>query len=379
MGAWAKKTVVCAIGTRPEAIKMAPVIKALDATSWARCRVLLTGQHRELVEQALAFFEIEPHDNLDAMRLNLAPAGLARYLTTAISEVLEGDCPDLVMAQGDTTSVAAAAMACFVRGVPFAHVEAGLRTHRLFAPFPEEANRVVASHLAAIHFAPTVSARENLEREGIHPARIVVTGNTVIDALVAAARRDLPIGVRLDPRKRLVLVTVHRRESFGEPLWLFCRAIQELEEELPDVEFLWPVHPNPMVGEAIGSLVSRHRRIHLCAPLAYGSFVSALKRATVILSDSGGIQEEAPALGKPVLVLRNETERHEALSAGVAKLVGLDPHHIVAETIRLLRDPVAYRSMAKGASPYGDGRAADRIVSAVGAYLDVTEPLRAAG
>jgi UDP-N-acetylglucosamine 2-epimerase (non-hydrolysing) len=369
---------VCTIGTRPEVIKLAPVVKALQATSWARCRVVLTGQHCELVAPLLQFFGIEPHYDLAVMRLNLPLARLAQHLTAEISRVLHRERPELVLAQGDTTSVLATAMASWRCGTAFAHVEAGLRTHRLFAPFPEEANRVVTSGLADLHFAPTQSARENLEREGIESRRIKVTGNTVIDALLATARRDCPIGVMLDPRKRLVLVTMHRRESFGEPLRLVCRAIGELAEALSDVEFLWPVHPNPAVRESITSQVSRHARIALCAPLAYGPFVSVLKRATLVLSDSGGIQEEAPALGKPVLVLRNETERHEALAAGVAKLVGLDPRRIVAETLRLLRDPAAYRSMAKGVSPYGDGRAAARIVESAGAYLGVNEPARRA-
>jgi len=379
MGFGPKRTIVCTIGTRPEAIKMAPLIQRLQAMPWVRCRVLLTGQHRELVDHVLEFFGIEPDINLDVMRLHLPLDRLARHLIEAVSHVLERQRPDMVLAQGDTTSVLATAMACFHHKLPFAHVEAGLRTRRLFAPYPEEANRVVASHLSAIHFAPTFSARENLEREGIIPGRIFVTGNTVIDALLGAARRDIPIGVELDARRRLVLVTAHRRDSFGEPLRLICRAIQQLHDLHPDVEFLWPVHPNPSVRPVVESLMSGRPRIHLCAPLAYGPFVSALKRATLILSDSGGIQEEAPALGKPVLVLRSETERSEAIAAGVAKLVGHDPHTIVAETTRLLLDPDAYRSMVRGASPYGDGRAAERIASIVGNDLGITEALRSAG
>ena len=213
-----QKTIVCVIGTRPEAIKMAPVINALEATSWARCRVLLTGQHRELVDEFLPFFGVEPHVDLDVMRQKLPLDRLAAHLVDAIAEVLVDERPDMVLAQGDTTTVVAAALACSQRGIPLGHVEAGLRTGRLFAPFPEEANRVVASHLSSIHFAPTASARDNFLREGIEPEPIFVTGNTVIDALLSAARRDIPIGVELDPGKRLVLVTAHRRDSFGEPL-----------------------------------------------------------------------------------------------------------------------------------------------------------------
>jgi UDP-N-acetylglucosamine 2-epimerase (non-hydrolysing) len=364
-----KRTIVCTIGTRPEAIKMAPLIQGLQAMPWVRCRVLLTGQHRELVNQVLEFFGIEPDINLDVMRLKLPLDRLARHLIDAVSHVLERVRPDMVLAQGDTTSVLAAAMACFHHKLPFAHVEAGLRTHLLFAPFPEEANRVVASHLSAIHFAPTFSARENLEREGVIPERIFVTGNTVIDALLVASRRDIPIGVELDARRRLVLVTAHRRDLFGEPLRLICRAIQQLHDLHPDIEFLWPVHPNPSVEPVVEGLMRTFPRVRLCRPLSYGSFVSAMKRAALILTDSGGVQEEAPALGKPVLVMRSESERPEAIEAGVAKLVGQDPGTIVAETNRLLCDPAAYQLMARGMSPYGDGLAARRIVSIVGEEL----------
>ena len=371
MGLAPQKTIVCVIGTRPEAIKMAPVIKALEARPWARCRVLLTGQHRELVDELLPFFEIEPHIDLDVMRLNLSPDRLAAHLLGAIVEVLGDECPEMVLAQGDTTTVVATALACQHRDIPFGHVEAGLRTGRLFAPFPEEANRVVASHLSTIHFAPTDSARDNLMREGIKERRIFVTGNTVIDALMATARRDIPIGVELDSRKRLVLVTAHRRDSFGEPLARICRAVQDLHDRYGDVEFLWPVHPNPSVRPVVEKLLKNLPRVRLCRPLAYGPFVSAMKLAAIILTDSGGVQEEAPALGRPVLVMRNESERPEAIKAGVARLVGQDPETIVAAASRLLEDREAYRSMARGVSPYGDGRAAARVVSIVRRYLGV--------
>jgi UDP-N-acetylglucosamine 2-epimerase (non-hydrolysing) len=371
MGLAPQKTIVCVIGTRPEAIKMAPVIKALEARPWARCRVLLTGQHRELVDEILPFFEIEPHIDLDVMRLNLPLGRIAAHLLGAIAEALCDEQPDMVLAQGDTTTVVATALACHRLDVPFGHVEAGLRTGRLFAPFPEEANRVVASHLSTIHFAPTASARDNLVHEGINARRTFVTGNTVIDALVSAARRDIPIGVELDSRKRLVLVTAHRRDSFGGPLGQICRAVQDLHDRFADVEFLWPVHPNPSVRPVVEELMKAFSRVRLCRPLPYGPFVSAMKRAAIILTDSGGVQEEAPALGRPVLVLRNESERPEAIKAGVARLVGQDPETIVAEASRLLEDPKAYRSMARGLSPYGDGRASARIVSIVRRHLGV--------
>jgi UDP-N-acetylglucosamine 2-epimerase (non-hydrolysing) len=371
-----ERTIVFVIGTRPEAIKMAPLITAFQRMRWARCRVVLTGQHRELADSVLEFFDIKPHIDLDFMRLALPLAQLACRLTKALTGVFDREEPELVLAQGDTTSVLATALACARRRIPFGHVEAGLRSHSLAAPFPEEANRVVISHLATIHFAPTISARRNLQREGINPATIHVTGNPVIDALLAAAKRDVPLPVSLDSARRLVLVTAHRRDSFGEPLLRICQAIRELHERFADVEFLWPVHPNPSVKPVVASLMSALPRVRLCEPLAYGEFVAAMKRAVIILTDSGGVQEEAPALAKPVLVLRDESERPEAIALGVAKLVGRDPSMIVEETSRLLDDAVAYRTMARGISPYGDGQAARRIVALVRDVLGVSEPAR---
>jgi UDP-N-acetylglucosamine 2-epimerase (non-hydrolysing) len=256
--------------------------------------------------------------------------------------------------------------------VPFGHVEAGLRSGNLFAPFPEEANRIVASHLSELHFAPTPRARENLMREGVSERAIFVTGNTVIDALMATARRNIPIGVPLDPRKRLVLVTAHRRDAFGPPLRGICLAIRKLHARFPDVEFLWPVHPNPAVRPVVEEMMGALERVHLCRPLAYGAFVSAIKRAAIVLTDSGGLQEEAPALGRPVLVMRDESERPEAIDAGLAALVGRDGRTLVDKATRLLNDPGAYRAMAGKISPFGDGKASRRIVSIVGRFLGVT-------
>ncbi len=372
-------TILCTIGTRPEAIKMAPVIRAFQAAPWARCRVLFTAQHRELVDQMLRFFEIEPDIDLDIMRPDQTLVELTSRLLVSVHAAIGRERPDIVLGQGDTTTVLATALASFYHKVPFAHVEAGLRTGSLQAPFPEEANRVLAGHLAAMHFAPTLSARENLVREGIADDAILVTGNTVIDALLLAAGRDVPIGVELDASHRMVLVTAHRRDSFGEPIRQICRAIAALHDRFPDVEFLWPVHPNPSVKPVVEHAMAGCPRVRLCEPLAYGPFVAAMKRTTLILTDSGGVQEEAPALGKPVLVLREESERPEAIASGVARLVGHDPSAIVGEASRLLEDPVAYRSMARGVSPYGDGRASQRIVDAVGRYLGIGEVLRAAG
>ena len=365
------KKVVCTIGTRPEAVKMAPVIDALQQADWADCRVLLTAQHRDLVDDALAFFAIVPDIDLDAMRPGQTLVDLTARLLVAISEALAREAPDLVLAQGDTTSVLATALACFYLKIPFGHVEAGLRTGKLSAPFPEEGNRVVAGHLSAIHFAPTTTARDNLLREGIDPSTILVTGNTVIDALLATARREIPIGVDVKGSSRLVLVTAHRRDSFGRPLRQICRGVAEILRRHPDVEVLWPIHPNPAVRPVVEEYLGQHPRALLCDPLSYGAFVSAMKRSSLILTDSGGVQEEAPALGKPVLVLRSESERPEALEAGTARLVGTETRAIVGEADRLLSDPDVYRKMAVGVSPYGDGHAAARIVEGIARMLGV--------
>ncbi len=360
------RKIVCTIGTRPEAIKMAPLVLALQRASWAHCLVVLTGQHRDLVDQVLAESGIEHDVDLDVMKLNLSLDHLARHIVGELSRVFARERPDIVLAQGDTASAVATAVADHRAGLPFGHVEAGLRSGRLDAPFPEEVNRVVASHLSAIHFAPTESARRNLVREGVEAGRIHVTGNTVIDALLKTAADDFPVGAALDPRKRLVLITVHRRESFGAPLERICDAIERLHERHPEVEFLWPVHPNPAVKRVVDARLTGFARVRLCGPMQYGPFVAAMKRAAFLLTDSGGVQEEGPALGKPVLVLRNESDRPEAIELGVARLVGHDPAVIVEESSRLLCDPWAYRSMARGQSPYGDGRAAQRIVSILG-------------
>jgi UDP-N-acetylglucosamine 2-epimerase (non-hydrolysing) len=372
--------VVCTIGTRPEAIKMAPVIRALRREPWADCRVLFTAQHRELVDPLLAFLEIRPDVDLDIMRPGQSLVDLTARLLGATAEALAREAPDMVLAQGDTTTVLAAGLAAFYLKIPFGHVEAGLRTGTLSAPFPEEMNRVVASRLGALHFAPTESARANLLREGIHPATIHVTGNTVIDALLETARRAVPIGVELDPKARLILVTAHRRDSFGEPIREICRAVAALHDRHPDVQFLWPVHPNPSIRPVVAGLLGDLPRVLIRDPLPYGAFVSAMARATIVLTDSGGVQEEAPALGKPVLVLRAESERPEAIESGVARLVGANAATILRETERLLTDPAALRAMSRGASPYGDGLASSRITRILAETLGVaTADHRAAG
>ena len=319
----------------------------------------------------LGFFGIEADIDLDAMRPGQGLASLTARLLGSVSEALENERPDFVLAQGDTTTVLATALASYYLKIPFGHVEAGLRTHRLFSPFPEEGNRVVATHLSSAHFVPTPAARDNLLREGIDPATIHMTGNTVIDALLETAGRDIPVGVDLDPAWRLILVTAHRRDNFGEPLRAICEAIVRLHDRHPDVAFLWPVHPNPAIGPLVAEVLGGRPRVKLCNPLSYGPFVAAMKRSFLILTDSGGVQEEAPALCKPVLILRETSERPESIAAGVARLVGTDTDAIGRETERLLLDPDAYRAMASGASPYGDGRAAGRVVEALATLLGV--------
>ena len=341
---------------------MAPVIMALKNEPWAEVRVLATAQHRHMLDQVLNLFDIEPDIDLDIMRPNQALTTLTARLLLDMDDVLRAEQPQVVLVQGDTTTVMTVALACFYHRIPIGHVEAGLRTWDMHNPFPEEANRVIAGKLANWHFAPTEGSRKNLLREGVSDSDIVVTGNTVIDALLMTAARDLEIGIKLDRSKRLILVTAHRRENFGEPFRNICRALHTLAERNPDVQFLYPVHPNPNVKDVVHEMLGRCPNILLCEPLDYAPFIGAMKRAYLIISDSGGVQEEAPALGKPVLVLRDETERPEAVEQGVVKLVGPNYDRIVTETQRLLDDEASYRAMARGVSPYGDGRSAERIV-----------------
>ena len=357
-----KKKILCVVGTRPEAIKMAPVILALQQEPWAEVRVLATAQHRQMLDQVNQFFGISPDIDLDIMRPNQALTELTARLLLKLDEVLDAERPDVVLVQGDTTTVMSVALACFYRRIPIGHVEAGLRTWDIQNPFPEEANRVITGKFARWHFAPTEGSRQNLLKDGVKDADIVVTGNTVIDALLMSASKDLEIGIELDPTKRLVLVTSHRRENFGEPFRNICRALQTLAKNNPDVQFLYPVHPYPNVKDVAYEFLDKLPNVVLCAPLDYAPFIAAMKRAYIILTDSGGVQEEAPALAKPVLVLRSETERPEAVEEGVVKLVGPDYDLIVKEAQRLLDDEAAYAAMARGISPYGDGKAAQRIV-----------------
>jgi UDP-N-acetylglucosamine 2-epimerase (non-hydrolysing) len=340
---------------------MAPIVLALRQKNWVDCQVLATAQHRDLLDQAMEFFQIQADYDFNLMTENQSLAQLNAKLLINCDDLLDKVLPDLVVVQGDTTTVQAVAMASFYRKIPVAHVEAGLRSGDLNNPFPEEYNRRVVSKSASWHFAPTQSARANLIAEGVLDASIVVTGNTVIDALLWATKK-LPKLQKLPNQAKKILVTLHRRENFGEPLQQILNAIVKIALTNPSVQLTFPVHPNPNVKQAVTTALANLSNVRLCAPLGYSDFVQEMQESYFVLTDSGGVQEEAPALGKPVLVLRAETERPEAVQMGVVKLVGADEQVIVTTAQQLLDDPVFYQSMAKGVSPYGDGLAAQRIV-----------------
>lgn len=358
------KRILVVFGTRPEAIKMAPVVKALEKRA-DRFRVItcVTGQHRELLDEVLSIFGLKPQMDLHLMQHQQRLADLTARALTRLSHVLAEVRPDLVLVQGDTTTAMSAAMASFYRRIPVGHVEAGLRTRDRFNPFPEEVNRRVIGTVADLHFAPTRSAAAALLAEGVRPSDIFVTGNTVIDALLAtAAKAPAHLAARWSDRDQYILVTAHRRESFGEPIRRLCEALRRIARRHPGLGIVYPVHPNPEIRTPVRELLSQVDGIRLCEPLDYLDFVACLKGAHFVLTDSGGIQEEAPALGKPVLVARDATERPEAVEAGVAKLVGTEVDAIVAAVDELVLVPTAHARMAKIANPFGDGRASERII-----------------
>ena len=357
-------------GTRPEAIKMAPIVRELARTPGVDARVCVTAQHREMLDQVLDLFEITPDVDLDLMQPGQTLANLTARVFMAIDPVLADLQPDWVLVQGDTTTVMAAALATYYRQVKVGHVEAGLRTNDKWQPFPEEINRRVAGVVADLHFAPTERSRQNLLRENVPIEQIVVTGNPVIDALQWVANQDFELSLRDVPTSdtRLVLVTAHRRESFGAPLEHICAALRDLAEKYLDVRIVYPVHLNPNVQEPVYRLLGDVPNIILLPPLDYLPLVHVLKRATLVLTDSGGLQEEAPGLGVPVLVLREITERPEGIEAGTVRLVGTDRLRIVEEASRLLDDPEAHAAMSRAVNPYGDGHAAERIIKAILEY-----------
>jgi UDP-N-acetylglucosamine 2-epimerase len=365
-------TVLTIVGTRPEAIKMAPVIRQLQRRQdRVRSVVCSTGQHREMLQQALDLFGICPDIELDLMEPNQNLSSLTAHLILNLDRVYREATPDWVLAQGDTTSVLAASLVAYYHRLRFGHVEAGLRTGDRWHPFPEEINRRLADTMTDLYFCPTDRARQNLLLEGYSDHLIRVTGNTVIDALLDVASREYdwknsPLA-ELESLPALVLITAHRRESFGEPFKQLCLAIRELAETVSEdgVHFVYPVHLNPNVRKPVYDMLAEVNNIHLLDPLPYDALVHLMKRSRLILTDSGGIQEEAPGLGVPVLVMRHTTERPEGVEAGVVRLVGTERERIVSETTRLLRDPQARLQMITGISPYGDGNASERIVDAI--------------
>lgn len=347
---------------------MAPVVRLLAQTAGIEARVCVTAQHRQMLDQVLTLFDIKPDYDLDLMRDNQSLPELSASIFTSLDPVLTDFQPDWVLAQGDTTTVAITSLLAYYRRIRFGHVEAGLRTYDKWAPFPEEINRRIAGVVADLHFAPTEWARQNLLREGVDDALIKVTGNPVIDALQVVAEQAAPAEIRSLVEKadgrRLILVTAHRRENFGQPIQDICAALQALAER-GDVEIVYPVHLNPNVQEPVYRLLGNVPHITLLKPLDYLPLVQLMKHARLILTDSGGIQEEAPGFGIPALVLRDVTERPEGVEAGALKLVGTDTQVILREANRLLDDPAAYAAMAKAVNPYGDGRAAQRIVESL--------------
>ncbi|HIE55561.1 MAG TPA: UDP-N-acetylglucosamine 2-epimerase (non-hydrolyzing) [Chromatiaceae bacterium] len=376
------KKVAVFMGTRPEAIKMAPVIKALEKAEGLQPIVVSTGQHREMLDQVVDIFDLKVDHDLEVMQPNQTLASLTSRLMERTDALLEKIQPDFALVQGDTTTVMIASLACFYRHIPVGHVEAGLRTDNIYSPFPEEVNRRLASPMMVLHFAPTKISEGNLLRENVAAEKIHITGNTVVDALFMEVERQKNPAVAEKINTSLsehlpgdwkeapyVLVTGHRRENFGGGFEQICAALAQLAQRYPDHRFIYPVHLNPNVQGPVYSLLKEHNNIFLIPPQDYSAFVALMKNSQLILTDSGGVQEEAPSLGKPVLVMRDTTERPEGLDAGTVKLVGAETENIVSYAITLLDDEAAYLAMAQANNPYGDGCAAERIAKIVGNYF----------
>jgi len=374
-----KKKILTVIGTRPEAIKMAVLIQKLNADSSIEHKLCLTGQHREMLDVVIAFFKIKADYDLNLMKPNQDLFDITSGVTLGMREVLQDFQPDLVLVHGDTSSAFVTALTCFYQKIKVAHIEAGLRTFNMNNPFPEEANRVLISKLATWHFAPTENNASNLRSEGIKESHIIITGNTVIDALQFAAEKiktfsdaveDKTLDSIFSSGKKIVLITGHRRENFGEKIQNICLAIKKLAIKNPDIFFVYPVHLNPNIQEPVLQILSGIENVKLTHPLDYPDFVYAMKKSWMILTDSGGVQEEAPSLGVPVLVMRDNTERPEAVDAGTVKLVGASENAIVENVQSLIQDPSIYQAMKKAINPYGDGKATDRIVEFLKAIHD---------
>lgn len=362
--------VMTVFGTRPEAIKMAPVVLELQKhADRIQTIVAVTAQHRQMLDQVLDLFQITPDYDLDIMSQGQTLYDITTKSLMGLKDVLAKEKPDLVLAHGDTTTTFAGALASYYQQVPVGHVEAGLRTGDIYSPFPEEMNRKLTGAIAAIHFAPTATAKANLLKENVNPSHIYVTGNTVIDALMMTVAGDYDFGDDLKDvdfhNHRVILLTTHRRENLGEPMRHIYKALRRIIEEIPDTEIVFPVHRNPLVRKVVEEELAGVDRIHLIDPMEYEPFANLMSLSSLVLTDSGGIQEEAPSLGKPVLVLRNTTERPEAVEAGTVRLIGTDKDVVYAETKRLLTDQAAYDAMSNAVNPYGDGKASQRIVQAI--------------
>lgn len=369
------RKILVVFGTRPEAIKLCPVLLNLRRSGQFDVRVCVTAQHRSMLDQVLSAFGVTPDDDLNLMQPGQTLAQLTARILAALEPIIAADRPGMLLVQGDTTTTLAGALAAFYQHVPVGHVEAGLRTGDLSQPFPEEMNRVVTSRVAALHFAPTETAQRNLLAEGVDPRRISVTGNSGIDAVLyvrdalAAGRLPAPAWPQLDDARRLIVVTAHRRESFGQGFTHICEALARLARR-GDVQLVYPVHRNPNVMDPVYRALGGLPNVFLIDPLDYVPFVDLMRRAYLLITDSGGIQEEGPSLGKPILVMREKTERPEAVEAGTVKLVGTDAARIVSEAVRLLDDAAEYNRMARIHNPYGDGHASDRIRQAIAGYLE---------
>ena len=368
--------VMTVYGTRPEAIKIAPVIRAIEKHTDLESVTVVTGQHREMLDQVNSIFGIVPDHDLDVFDHGQTLNAIAARVLERLDPVLVAERPDAVVVQGDTTTVAAASIAAFYRQVPVVHVEAGLRSGNINSPFPEEANRRITSQTTALHLAPTPTSRANLLREDTDPASVVVTGNTVIDALLHTVQQDLPftderLALLEKEGRPVILVTTHRRENWGGAMEGVGRALRRLSKSYPDHVVVLPAHRNPIVREAVLPQVEDRENVLVTEPLAYGEFTRLMAASTLVLTDSGGVQEEAPSLGKPVLVMRENTERPEAVDAGTVRLIGTDEERVVGEVSRLLDDPEHYAAMANAVNPYGDGRAAARSVAAIAALFGI--------
>ena len=370
------KKIMFVFGTRPEAIKMAPLVKAMEQAEDLEPLVVVTAQHREMLDQVLALFDVTPSYDLNLMKQNQTLMDITVGVLRGIERIVIKEKPDLVLVHGDTTTTFAGALASFYQQVPVGHVEAGLRSGNMYSPFPEEANRKLTGQLATVHFAPTPQARENLLHEGVDESAIFTTGNTVIDALMLTVAKPFDFAPELadmlDVPGRKVLLTTHRRENLGQPMVQIFRAIRALHERFADVHFYFPMHKNPRVRALAKEALEELERVHLFEPLDYAPFANLMERMDLILTDSGGMQEEAPALGKPVLVLRDTTERPEAVDAGTVRLVGSDTQLIVDTVTELFTNDAAYAEMKHAVNPYGDGQACARIIEAIRYHFGLT-------